>query len=179
MFGQDWIYLVNTKQVELEDDTVLFRLLGNKTPRREAVRQIFLEELEPYMTLLDEFDLEFQKMATTEPTPTISEQQWRNLQELRDTRADVLRELGREDGREVGREDGRMQEAQRVLLRMHHKKFPQEADWNTLVPQVTALGALETLLDHLLEVNEPKAMKQRVLDAEEKRPKRVKVLTDR
>lgn len=96
-FKRETVYLVNASQIELRDETLLFRLLGNKEKRKEAVWKVFEERFEPYVTLLNQFDMRFKEMIETGKTGQVSQEELKNLQDLRDTREEVLRDLGRED----------------------------------------------------------------------------------
>lgn len=114
---RETIFLVHTNALELRDDTLMFFLFG-KEKRQDAVRKIFTEELEPYVTLLNQFDMRFQQMAENNPFSQIDPEEFRNLVDLRNTRAEVLRELGREEGRKEGREEGREEARQELAKKM-------------------------------------------------------------
>ena len=103
---RETIYMVNTSEIELRDETLLFRLLGQGRHRKEAVVKIFQENLERYVTLLNHFDLGFREMARSEQTQGMEPEEFENLRELHDTRMEVLLELGRKQGIEKGREEG-------------------------------------------------------------------------
>lgn len=133
------IYLVNTSVIELREETLLFRLLSREFPRREAVLKIFSEQLEPYATLLDNFDLRFKRMAISDQIHEIDPRLVQDMNELRDTRREVLRELGKEEGREEGRQES----IKEIALRMKEQGFTKEQ-----IESVTGLTAEE--LDKLV-----------------------------
>ena len=103
--GLETIYLVNTSVIGLREETLLFRLVSRGGPRKEAVLKIFREQLEPYVTLLNDFDLRFKQMAVSAEIQQIDPRLLEDWKELRDTREEVLRELGRKEGHKEGLEN--------------------------------------------------------------------------
>lgn len=132
--GLETIYLVNTSLIELREETLLFRLLGRSFPRKEAVLTIFREQFEPYATLLNDFDLRFKKMAISEQIQQIDPRLLEDLQELRDTRQEVLLELGKEEGRKEGRKETQRE----IALQMLRQGFTSEQ-----IQSVTSLSLEE------------------------------------
>ncbi len=104
---RETIYVVNTSTLEFREDTLLFCLLGRGRQRQQAVLKIFEEHIEPYATLLNQFDDRFGKMARSQQLDQLDKDTLNDLQELKDTREEVLRSLGLEEGRGIGLEEGR------------------------------------------------------------------------
>ena len=115
---RETIYVVNTSKIEFREDTLLFCLLGMGRQRKLAVLKIFKEGIEPYMTLLNQFDDRFKQMAHSHQHSQLDSETLNDLIELRDTREEVLRSLGKEEGREEGRkiglEEGEMRKAKEI-----------------------------------------------------------------
>ncbi len=92
--------MVHANEVELRDDTLLFRLLGEGRQRKEAVTKLFQDNIEPYVTLLNNFGIRFKKMSNTNTLQNIDPTELKNLANLSDTRQEVFMELGKEQGLE-------------------------------------------------------------------------------
>ena len=103
---REMIYVVNTSEIEFREETLLFCLLGTGRQRQQAVFTIFKENIEPYMSLLNQFDDRFKKMARSQQLNQLDPETQSDLYELRDTREEVLRELGMKEGRKIGLEEG-------------------------------------------------------------------------
>jgi len=99
-FCRETVYLANTDELALRDDTLMFFLFGKEKKRKEAVLKIFGENLEPYVTLLNLFDERFRQMAEAKELINIDPEELQNLVALRDTREEALRELGRQEARQ-------------------------------------------------------------------------------
>lgn len=67
--------------------------------------------MEPYATLLNQFDNRFRQMAHSQQLGQLDSDTLKDLQELKDTREEVLRSLGLEEGREIGLEEGKKRKA--------------------------------------------------------------------
>jgi hypothetical protein len=98
-FCRETVYLVNTNELILRDETLMFFLFAKEEKRKKAVIKIFGENLEPYVTLLNLFDERFRQMAETKELANIDIEELQNLIALRDTREEALRELGRQEAR--------------------------------------------------------------------------------
>jgi hypothetical protein len=114
-FHRETVYMVNTAEISLREDTILFRLFGRDKHRKEAMIKIFTEHLEPYVTLLNQFDMRFREMAETEKLVQLDPEELKNLIDLRDTREEVLRELGKKEGREEGKREAYQEFAKKML----------------------------------------------------------------
>lgn len=111
-FRGETVYVVNSSELALRNETLFFCLLGKGRHRREAVLKIFEQGLEPYATLLNNFDLRFQEMTKLQ---TIDPEVREDLQDLHDTRMEVLLELGQEKGKELGEKAAQEKIARRLL----------------------------------------------------------------
>ncbi len=103
---RETIYVINTSELEFREETLLFCLLGTGRQRQKAVLKIFEERMEPYATLLNQFDDRFRQMAHSQQLGQLDSDTLKDLKELKDTREEVLRSLGMEEGIEAGRKIG-------------------------------------------------------------------------
>ncbi|TNE46355.1 MAG: hypothetical protein EP343_24125 [Deltaproteobacteria bacterium] len=144
--GRDHVYVVNTQKIVADPDTLLFRILGNRRLRHEAYRTILERRIEPYVTALNEFDLEYNNMSTSEQLQNMNPQLLQELQDYRYIRSEVLKEMGREEGR--------LEEAKHMLLRLLNKRYPSEQEWETEIAPLRSREAVEVLLDQILDGEE-------------------------
>jgi len=106
------VYLVNTTKIAFREETLLFWLLGKGKQRKAAMATIFQQRIEPYMTLLNHFDRRLQQMTQSQ-LQHLDPEQLQDLFELKDTRQEVLMELGHKQG-EL---DARKQVARKLLAK--------------------------------------------------------------
>jgi len=104
---RETIYAVNTSELELREDTLLFCLLGKGGQRKQAVINIVQQRLEPYHTLLYNFDRSFLIMTQTQQLQQLDPETLQDFKDLHDAREEALRQSGLEKGREIGLEEGR------------------------------------------------------------------------
>lgn len=100
---RETIYIVNTSMLEEREDTLFFRLLGKGETRKKAVMHVFHEHIEPYVTILNNFDMRFQQMVQANQHLRLDDDTRNDLLELRDTREEVLLSLGHKEGEKAAR----------------------------------------------------------------------------
>lgn len=137
-FSRETVYLVHTDELELRDDTVMFFLFGKEKNRKGAILKIFEENMEPYVKLLNEFDMRLRQMAETNQLNQLDPEELKNLVDLRDTREEVLRELGEKEGERKGKEAGKEEARREIALKMLEIGEPPEK-----VSQLTGLSLKE------------------------------------
>ena len=115
--AREMVYMVNTHVIELREETVLFCLLGSGQ-RKAAVLKIFEEELEPYVSILNAFDEGFEQMARTQQDQNIDAVALDELRDIRDTRMEVLLDLGRKQGIQKGIQKGREEGREEIAAQM-------------------------------------------------------------
>jgi hypothetical protein len=162
---RETIYAVNTSEIELREDTLLFCLLGKGGQRRQAVITIVQQRLEPYHTLLYHFDRSFLVMSQTQQLQQLDPETLQDFQELHDAREEALRQLGRElgieEGRELGIEEGRelgIEEGRELGIEEGEQRKAIEIAKN-LLAQSIPLGIIAKAtglpLDQLVSLNTP------------------------
>ncbi len=104
---RETVYAVNTSEIELREDTLLFCLLGKGGQRKQAVINIVQQRFEPYHTLLYNFDRSFLIMTQTQQLQQLDPETLQDFKDLHDAREEALRQSGLEKGREIGLEEGR------------------------------------------------------------------------
>jgi flagellar biosynthesis/type III secretory pathway protein FliH len=144
------------------------------------VFEIFKTHIEPYVTVLNNFDLRFKKMAISPQIQQIDPRLLADLQELRDTREEVLRELGREEGRELGREEGRelgrelgREEGLRDSIKtLAKKRFPKikNASFQTL--SELSANELQEILVEMLDISDMHSLQKLLADKKSLAPKK-------
>lgn len=95
--ARETVFVVNTQELEVRDDTFLFSLLGKGGQRREAMARIFEGQIEPYVDLLNDFDRSLRKMVDSGTIKRSDREILEDLMSFRDTREEVLRGLGEMD----------------------------------------------------------------------------------
>jgi hypothetical protein len=163
--GHEIIYVVNTSKIQLREDTILFRLLGKGSARRECVLEIFKSRLEPYMTLLNNFDLRFKKMAITEKIHQIDPRLLEDLIDLRDTREETLRELGRQEGQQKG--------LLKAIKALAKKRFPKINESSFAPLSERQPDELQEILLSLLDVSNIQALRT-LFEGKDRIPKQKK-----
>jgi hypothetical protein len=151
---------VNTAQLELRKDTILFALLGKGKIKKQALAKVFQERIEPYATLLDEFSEEYREMVRTED---IQSMKLRKIEQLQAELAEL----------EAARSEGALAKAsekarKQMLLLQLQKKFPSVSQWEALVNKIQNFESLESLFTEILDIDDAGQM-QRKLKAAAKR----------
>ena len=123
---RETIYVVNTSEVEFREETLLFCLLGTGRQRQQAVFTIFKEGMEPYMSLLNQFDDRFKIMAHSQQLSQLDSETLSDLHDLRDTREEVLRELGMKEGRKIGLEEGEKRNSLKIAEKLLARGMQEE-----------------------------------------------------
>ena len=145
--ARETVYIVNTSVISLREETLVFRLLGQKQYRKEALIKIFTEHLEPYVTLLNNFDLRFKKMTQSNHIQNIDPEELKNMIDLRDTRAEVLQEIGKKEGKKEGRKEGRKEGAKKrskeIAQRMLKTNIPIEQIASLTMLSIEEIEALK------------------------------------
>jgi hypothetical protein len=117
---RETIYTVNTAEIELREDTLLFCLLGKGGQRKQAVINVVQQRIEPYHTLLYNFDRSFLVMTQTQQLQQLDPETLQDFQELHDAREEALRL----EGREIGLEEGKLDKAREIARKMLAQSIP-------------------------------------------------------
>jgi hypothetical protein len=157
-----FIYIVNTAQLELRKDTILFALLGKGKIKKQALAKVFQERIEPYATLLDEFSEEYREMVRTED---IQSMKLRKIEQLQAELAEL--EAARSEGalakaRKEEIEKARTSMAKQMLLLLLQKKFPSVSQWEALVDKIQNLESLESLFTEILDIDDAGQMQKKL-----------------
>jgi hypothetical protein len=121
---RETIYAVNTAEIELREDTLLFCLLGKGGQRKQAVINIVQQRLEPYHTLLYHFDRSFLIMSQTQQLQQLDPETLQDFKDLHDAREEALRQSGLERGREIGLEEGEQRKALQIARNLLAQSIP-------------------------------------------------------
>lgn len=150
---------------QLQEVAEQSKVLREESQARQRSRRT--QRSDRHSTHVTDKDRQRKKMATSDRIQQIDPRLVKNWEDLRDTRAEVLKELGLQEGKELGLQEGKLWEARRVLTRLLQRKFPEVEGWSDEVASIPSLEALEELLDQILDCDDASIMAQRVQQASE------------
>lgn len=152
---RETVYLVHANEIALREETLLFRLLGEGRQRKEAVTKLFSENIEPYITLLERFDLRFKAMTQSNTLQKLDYEELKNLIDLSDTRQEVLIERGRKLALEQSTHT--MIQLARMLAK---QRFPRMRESTLLPLEGMTMEQLSEFMSHILTFESARELRE-------------------